>query len=54
MFLIDDLEAKQMFNGSVDEYKTPEYKFGTNFKICTSTFINGSVASMMMNMKLDQ
>lgn len=53
MLLIDELQAKILFNGSVDEYKSPTYKFGTNFNICTSTFINGSLATMMINMKLD-
>lgn len=43
-----------MFNGSVDEYKTSKYKLGTGFDICTSNFINGSIASMIMNLALDR
>lgn len=54
MLLVDGLRAKTLFNGSVDEYKSPTYRFGTNFNICTSTFVNGSLATMMMNMKLDR
>ena len=53
MLLIDDLHVKMLFNGSVDEYKSPAYKFGTNVSICTSTFVNGALAATMMNMKLD-
>ena len=53
MLLVDGLRAKMMFNGSVDEYKSPTYKFGTNFSSCTATFVNVSLAAMMMNMKLD-
>lgn len=53
MFLIDDLEIRMMFNGSIDEYKVPRYRFGTGCRMCTSTFINGSIATMMINMKLD-
>lgn len=53
MLLIDDLHAKMLFNGSVDEYKSPTYKFGTNVSICTSTFVNGALGAAMMNMKLD-
>lgn len=54
LFLVDDLKARMMFNGSVDEYKTNIYGIGKNFNICTSTFINGSIASMMMNLALDR
>ena len=54
LFLADDLKARMMFNGSVDEYKTNIYRLGTGFDICTSTFINGSVASMIMNLALDR
>jgi hypothetical protein len=54
LFLADDLGARMMFNGSVDEWKSNMYRLGTGFNICTSTFINGSVASMIMNLALDR
>ena len=54
LFLVDDLKACRMFNGSVDEYRTNLYGLGTGFEICTSTFINGSIASMIMNLALDK
>lgn len=54
LFLVDDLKARMMFNGSVDEYTANMYGLGKHFNICTSTFINGSIASMMMNLALDR